>query len=1408
MSFRALTVFLTFLPLSQLFAQVAPKAAELGYPFITNYSPRDYEAETSNWAVLQNREGIIYVANGYGVLEFDGAGWRLIELPGRGITRSLTMDDKGTVYVGGSGQIGYLAPDARGETQFVSLLEHLPEELRDFADVWEAHAAPEGIYFTPDNHIFLWDGQTFKHWEPENTFHIGAWANGHYYVRQWQVGLMTLDGDSLKLVPGGEQFALERIYSILPYDEDRILIGTRTQGFFLYNGSEFRPFRTEADSYILENQLYLPGAVLNDGTFAFGTLTGGLVRMDRDGRLVQILNTSVGLSDNSVYYIYLDRAGDLWLALSVGISHVETSTPYRLIDERSGLVRLPNLVRRHQERLYVATNDGVSFFDERTMSFPEVHGITEQVFGLAEVAGDLLAGGTQTGVYRIDGDRATLLVGSPDRTYSVNALYPSSSDSTVVYVSLTSTVIAMKRGGDGTWREVGQSQFVASRIGPLAEEAPGVLWVGLSIGVARISFPVENAVPRIQDARVDTYGPDHGLPETGGIPYRIAGRMVAMVRGEAYRFDSAADKFVRAKDLEVVSTDGGYNDFFLEDRSGRMWISMGREVAVGTTQTDGSISWNSAPFLRLAGSQTGFVYPEADGKVWIATLDGLLKYDPKLSSNTDYAPTVLIRGVVVGSDSLLFGGSAPSDTSTKLPYSLNAVEFRYAMPSFAEAGKNRFQSMLEGFDDDWSAWSHEHRRSYTNLPPGEYRFRVRARNVTDVQSEEATFSFSILPPWYRTWWAYLLYALAIGGGLFGFIRMRTGHLEARHRELEQAVEDATSEIKQRVEELAVINGVQQGLVAEMDMQGIYDLVGDRIRDLFDAQAVVIRTFDRDQELEVIQYAIERGERLDIPPRPFDALSTYMMEHHEPLFFNENYAQEMKALGLRTSTKGDAPKSAVFQPLIVGDQIKGNISIQNVDREHAFSDSDVRLLATLANSMSVALENARLFDQTTRLLAESDQRAAELSTVNEISRALVSQLEFDALVQLVGDKIRETFKADMAYVAFLDEDEGMINFPYGYGDDFPPLQFGEGFTSQILRTGEPLLVNEDVSGTFENLGIQEIGKATASYLGVPVTVGRRVVGVMSAQSSTVEGRFKDDDLRLMSTIAANVGVALQNAESYRELNATLQNLKATQEQLVTQEKMASLGQLTAGIAHEIKNPLNFVNNFSELNQELAQDLTEEINTNRHRTINEVYDSLTDLVTSLKTNAAQISKHGKRADSIVRNMMQHASDRSTERFRVEVNAFVDEYIGLSYHGMKAQSPDLEVEIERDFDERAGNAEMAPQELGRVLLNLLNNALYAVHEKSRSTNGEYRPTVRLRTKRSAGHLEIRVEDNGPGIPDHVKEHIFEPLFTTKPAGSGTGLGLSLAFDIVTQVHGGSLTCETEVGRGTAFVVRLPVD
>jgi signal transduction histidine kinase len=271
-----------------------------------------------------------------------------------------------------------------------------------------------------------------------------------------------------------------------------------------------------------------------------------------------------------------------------------------------------------------------------------------------------------------------------------------------------------------------------------------------------------------------------------------------------------------------------------------------------------------------------------------------------------------------------------------------------------------------------------------------------------------------------------------------------------------------------------------------------------------------------------------------------------------------------------------------------------------------------------------------------------------------------------------------------------------------------------------------------------------------------------------------------------------------AERTAQLEQSLEDLKAAQAQLIQAEKMASLGQLTAGIAHEIKNPLNFINNFAEVNEELAEEMLEALDANEE-------GEARALLADLKANAAQIAKHGKRADAIVRSMMQHARGGG-EQETVTLNTFVEEYVNLAYHGRKARVPDFNAEVVRDFDRAAGSAEIMPQEIGRVLLNLLGNAFDAIRERTARNNGAYAPKVIVSTRRLGDHVEIRVTDNGPGIAPEVRDRIFEPFFTTKPTGSGTGLGLSLSYDIVTQRHGGTLTVESEPGAGAAFVVTLP--
>ncbi len=265
---------------------------------------------------------------------------------------------------------------------------------------------------------------------------------------------------------------------------------------------------------------------------------------------------------------------------------------------------------------------------------------------------------------------------------------------------------------------------------------------------------------------------------------------------------------------------------------------------------------------------------------------------------------------------------------------------------------------------------------------------------------------------------------------------------------------------------------------------------------------------------------------------------------------------------------------------------------------------------------------------------------------------------------------------------------------------------------------------------------------------------------------------------------------------KNVEQTLSELKSTQAQLIQSEKMASLGELTAGIAHEIQNPLNFVNNFSEMNKELIEEVDEQIDKGN---ISEVKSILNDI----KENEQKINHHGKRADAIVKNMLQHSRSSSSQKEPTNINALADEYLRLSYHGMRAKDKDFNATIETDFDESIRKINIIPQDIGRVLLNLYNNAFYAVAEKKQQVEN-YEPTISVSTKRT-NKVEIKVKDNGNGIPRNMVDKIFQPFFTTKPTGQGTGLGLSLSYDII-KAHGGEINVQTKEGEGAEFVILLP--
>jgi two-component system, NtrC family, sensor kinase len=320
-----------------------------------------------------------------------------------------------------------------------------------------------------------------------------------------------------------------------------------------------------------------------------------------------------------------------------------------------------------------------------------------------------------------------------------------------------------------------------------------------------------------------------------------------------------------------------------------------------------------------------------------------------------------------------------------------------------------------------------------------------------------------------------------------------------------------------------------------------------------------------------------------------------------------------------------------------------------------------------------------------------------------------------------------------------------------------------------------------------------------------------IGIIMLTRNTVRP-FSNKQIELASTFADQAAIAIENVRLFesveartRELAKSLEDLRTTQDRLVQTQKLASLGQLTAGIAHEIKNPLNFVNNFSGVSAELIDELQEaledvSLNEKRRSEINELTDTL-------RSNLGKVVQHGKRADAIVKNMLLHSREGSGEHRVVDINALVEESLNLAYHGARAEKQGFNITLQRSLDPTAGEIDIFPQDITRVLLNLISNGSYAATKRKTEANGgDYEPTLAASTKNLGDRVEITIRDNGTGIPLEVKEKMFNPFFTTKPAGEGTGLGLSISHDIIVKQHGGSIEVDTQPGEFTEFRIVLP--
>ena len=445
--------------------------------------------------------------------------------------------------------------------------------------------------------------------------------------------------------------------------------------------------------------------------------------------------------------------------------------------------------------------------------------------------------------------------------------------------------------------------------------------------------------------------------------------------------------------------------------------------------------------------------------------------------------------------------------------------------------------------------------------------------------------------------------------------------------------------------------------------------------------------------------------------------------------------------------------------------------------------------------------------------EIDNKAEELSVQKEniellgyIGRKITSSLSVEKIIGTVYDNVNGLMDAAVFGIGIYNDALKRIEFPATY-ENGAALPFYANSIDDKNRFG-PVCFNSGKEIVIGNLDkeykdhIQEVttpheGVQPVSIIFLPLIAKDIRLGVITVQSFKQDA-YSEYHLFMLRNIATYTAIAIENAESYDTLSQTVLTLKSTQSQLIQSEKMASLGELTAGIAHEIQNPLNFVNNFSELNKELLSELVDEVDKKN-------YDEVKFIASDIKENEEKINHHGKRADAIVKGMLQHSRTSTGVKEATDINALCDEYLRLAYHGLRAKDKSFNSDFKTDFDESIGKINIVPQDMGRVLLNLFNNAFYAVNEKKQKLNGTFNPIVTVSTKKENGSIILKVNDNGNGIPQNIVAKIFQPFFTTKPTGSGTGLGLSLAYDII-KAHGGEIRVETNKAERTAFIIVLP--
>ncbi len=808
----------------------AQQTFEKGYHIaIKNFAPRDYKALPQNLAIAQTQRGIIFFGNSSGVLEFDGISFRFHSINDKTVW-SLDADTNDLVYVGADSEFGVLKPDRKGALEYSSFLPLLDNVAREkVGQINYTLATPGKVFFIAPKTLYIWNHRDIQIKSLVNKITYAGYVKGRLFLQMENTGLQEMMGKTLIPVPGKNLFKDVQISSIIPSGTEDVLIITDTAGIFRYRLNRdttenpiIRRFNA-IDNFLRENRINC-AVRISDNMFALGTKGAGVAIFNQANDQVDFLNFMTGLQDEIVLDMDVDSLGNLWMALNNGISMTPANSAVTYFGPNAGLRETVEDITRFNGKLITATHTGCYYLTKYQTNKDIPWFVNNPIYTRP---GFMLIKGASESAYTLcnfkDKQKQQLLAGlenniirlTPDLNPAVIAkaapwdIYQSKSNPARVIVANQGGVLTLIHD-NGTWKTEGWIEGIDDDCRVVAEDDERNIWIGTNDdGVLyKLRFNGEGSNCQTEIIRFDT---TNNLPDGAIYPFFTTDGMLYGT-GEGLYLFNGTDTFFPVKNIQESFRNKNRTIHRIsEDHQGNIWLDTylndEKKYEAGYLYKDSSdiYRWISKPLLIISKSVLHAIYHDQDGITWLGGPDGLYRYDPSVKQDYGLDFYTHLRSVTAGTDSLLFRGIftdknqrpvkvQPREKIPVLPYKLNSLTFEFAAPLNEDGSPPQFSYFLEGFDKSWSPWTGKSIQGYTNLREGSYIFHVKAKNLYNHESHEAFFAFSILPPWYRTVWAYILFLVLAVVTVYLIVYFYT-------RSLRQIINERTAEVRKQKDEI-------------------------------------------------------------------------------------------------------------------------------------------------------------------------------------------------------------------------------------------------------------------------------------------------------------------------------------------------------------------------------------------------------------------------------------------------------------------------------------------------------------------------------------------------------------------------------------------------------------------------------